>query len=657
MNYQLKTWKVERMVRLWHPTKNGEEDPLNIAASSKKPKWWKCSVGHEWDASPMVITMKEDFNTCPICAGRRILLGFNDLSTTNPFMASMWNHSKNTQLTPQTVTEGSAKKAWWMDKCGHEWESQIVEMCRIDRKSYCPFCAGNRVLAGFNDLETVNPKLAELWHPSLNEKTVSETHPGSKAKVWWLGKCGHDWEAPTSKMAISLESKSQGCPYCYGKMVLVGFNDFASQKPDMVQYWHVPKNGSLTPDSVTVSSGKKVWWVCAKGHQWEKSVSEVSRRETVICPQCKEAKQTAKPQSSLPLEKKVLPKDYLSNEILQSEWHPTKNLPYIFENHPIGTRFNAWWICPKWHEWQSPTSRRLKGNKSESFLSCSVCRGRSFRSGVNDMGTTHPEMAAEWHPTKNGDITPADVQAGSNSQAWWKCKLGHEWRVSPNSRARQIHKNGKISSCPTCSGDIILTGFNDFATKNPELLKEWHPTKNTDVDPTKIHEWSSAKVWWKCEKNGHEWEAMLYSRRDGRGCSKCNLYHSKIEKRLFESLTPHFPDAVHGIHLPVKWHHYSNSSNVDIFIPSMNAVIEYDGSWYHALKKDNDTKKTEALLNAGYNVLRIREDNLFFLDIKGCVELRHYPKKDDIDALAADVARILLTMVIDVDAPMGVSSK
>lgn len=127
-----------------------------------------------------------------------------------------------------------------------------------------------------------------------------------------------------------------------------------------------------------------------------------------------------------------------------------------------------------------------------------------------------PELAKQWHPTKNGDLTPADVAVGSGRRVWWKCPdCGGEWAATVADRA-----SGR--GCPYCAGKKVLAGFNDLATKRPDLADEWHPTKNGDLTPRDVADGSEKKVWWKCNRCGHEWKAAIASRaRSRRGCPKC----------------------------------------------------------------------------------------------------------------------------------------
>lgn len=132
--------KAPRIAKLWHPTLNGSLLPSEVPAGTKKPKWWLCPEGHEWESRPSDMTRKPDASPCPFCAGRRILLGFNDLASQYPDITLEWHPHKNDSLTPQDVSYGSGKSVWWLSPiCGHEWERVVAE--RATKGSGCPYCA------------------------------------------------------------------------------------------------------------------------------------------------------------------------------------------------------------------------------------------------------------------------------------------------------------------------------------------------------------------------------------------------------------------------------------------------------------------------------------------------------------------------------------
>jgi hypothetical protein len=97
----------------------------------------------------------------------------------------------------------------------------------------------------------------------------------------------------------------------------------------------------------------------------------------------------------------------------------------------------------------------------------------------NSLFSRKPSLVKEWHPTKNGSLTPKDVSYGSGEKVWWICGKGHEWEARVLSRS---HGTG----CPYCSGNAVSVD-NCLQTVNPELSKEWHPTKNIPLTPNDVH--------------------------------------------------------------------------------------------------------------------------------------------------------------------------
>ncbi len=137
----------------------------------------------------------------------------------------------------------------------------------------------------------------------------------------------------------------------------------------------------------------------------------------------------------------------------------------------------------------------------------------------------------EWDYLKNSDFMPYDVSFGSDKKVWWKCERGHEYQEKVSKRTLRNF------GCPYCSNHKILKGYNDLATTNPELLEEWDYEKNENIKPTEVFAGSSKEVWWKC-KNGHEWIATIFRRKNGSGCPYCS--NQKVLKGYndFETLYP-----------------------------------------------------------------------------------------------------------------------
>lgn len=179
-----------------------EEDPDSITAGSHKKLRWKCNLGHFWSA---VVSDRAKGQGCAVCAGRQIQLGYNDLSTTHPILATEadgWN--------PQTVTAGSRQSLDWKCSSGHSWKARVDS--RAGNSRGCPICSGHQVLSGVNDLKTTHPELAAQaseWNPT-------SVTAGSHKIVKWKCAAGHIWNAKVSNRA----NLDRNCPSCAKK----GFN-------------------------------------------------------------------------------------------------------------------------------------------------------------------------------------------------------------------------------------------------------------------------------------------------------------------------------------------------------------------------------------------------------------------------------------------------
>ena len=91
-----------------------------------------------------------------------------------------WHKNENLGFIPSQITMGSDKKVWWKCNKGHEWQAIIKSR---NKGNGCPYCAGKKVLKGYNDLDTLNPKLASEWHHTKNgELTPKDVTVGSNKK-------------------------------------------------------------------------------------------------------------------------------------------------------------------------------------------------------------------------------------------------------------------------------------------------------------------------------------------------------------------------------------------------------------------------------------------------------------------------------------------
>ncbi|MDA8530107.1 zinc-ribbon domain-containing protein [Candidatus Poseidonia alphae] len=577
------------LAKEWHSTLNGSLTPYDVKPkSSSHKRWWKCEVAedHIWETEPAARASGEG---CPCCAGKKVVKS-NCLATTHPDLAKLFHPTKNGELTTSDLTAGSNKKVWW--KCNvaddHEWEAAPMTVDRSDGNG-CPCCSGHKVVKS-NCLATTYPELAREFHPTKNgELTPSDVLGGGAKKRWW--KCDvaedHEWKA-----AISSRIRGNGCPFCGGRRVSIS-NNLADCFPNIAAQWHPTKNGELTSNNVTSGTHKKVWWKCevADDHEWETSVQARTGSGTG-CPCC--------------AGHKVVKSNCLetTHPEITAQWHPTKNGDLTPQMVVGGTQQKVWWKCSDNLEHEAWFSSI--GNRTNPWLmaGCHTC-GRDAISDAQSrpiegqsFADVYPNLAEQWHPTKNGQLTPYDLAPRSNKKVWWKCEVAddHEWDAPSNNRSKQ-------PLCPFCTNKRTAKS-NSMASTNPTLAEEWHPTKNGELTPELIVAGSSIKVWWQCKANPeHEWPAVCSS-RPRNGCPYCTIVpRSKPEILVMFELQQFFEIDFddHKIVLGGK------IRDIDLIFREHNLAVEYDGSYWHRDKIAQDTEKTRLLTESGWTVIRARE--------------------------------------------------
>lgn len=492
----------------------------------------------------------------------------------NAQLMAEWNYEKNSDLKPEDCTVSSNKKAWWRCAQGHEWQTTISH--RSNGRG-CPFCSGKRVIKGTNDLQTINPSLAEEWNYDKNEGlTPTDVLPNSNKNVWWICKEGHEWQSQIYNRNIG-----NRCPYCSGRKVLSGYNDLQTVNSHLATEWNYEKNGNLKPSNFTANSGKKVWWKCKKGHEWQAVIGD--RNNGKGCPICDSERHTSFPEYALAY--------YLNKhglEVIHSYKEKGYELDIFIPSSKIAIEYDGYY----WHK--SKMKKDLEKNKKckndgiklyrireglmplddssidyvvrkdqkdlsiilEKVLSeiiglsinvdlikdgISIENLREFTEKEESFLLSNPEIAQEWNYEKNGHLKPENVTPNSDKMVWWKCVHEHEWQAI-------IGNRNKGSGCPYCSGKKVLKGYNDLLTVNPMVAIEWDYEKNGELKPENFTSNSGEKVWWRCGK-GHEWQATINNRSNGTGCPYCSNKKVLIGYNDLQTINPT---------LAQEWNHEKN---------------------------------------------------------------------------------------------------
>lgn len=341
-----------------------------------------------------------------------------NLAALYPALMPEWHPTKNPGLDPAKLLPRSNRKAWWKCPWGHEWEAQI---CSRTAGSGCPYCAGKRVWAG-NCLEANYPQAASRWHLRKNGSlTPRDVAPNSRKSVWWLCERGHEW-----KRSIDKEVRSQGCPYCSGRLACAE-NSLASLHPGLAREWDFEKNAPLAPHDVTVKTKRRVWWKCDRGHSWQMDI-RVRCSGIGSCPYCR-GKQVCAENSLQALSPQIA-----------AEWDASKNPGLSPELVTNRSSKKVWWKCAKGHSWQALVrSRTVLGS------GCPVCAGKAASPDYN-LATEYPDIARDWDPRRNSQ-PPEAYLPYSNKEAWWKChRCGTGWKALIIRRTREGNR------CPQCGG-------------------------------------------------------------------------------------------------------------------------------------------------------------------------------------------------------------
>ena len=364
----------------------------------------------------------------------------------------------------------------------------------------------------------------------------------------------------------------------------------ADEWTDLKLRLHDASPRALTREQITVGDSTSARYICAKGHRIEMTPNTLAgalRNGRVGCVYCANLKALSGYNSVLE-----------THPLLALQWHPTKNGAKRPSDVLAGSNSEKyWWQCERLHEFEETPNNRSRGK------GCPFCSRSRADPGVTSIDATHPEIAAEFHPNRNGSVTAGMVLSGSGKTLWWVCPAaGHEFEDTPYARthgrgcsvcaglkrnennlervhpriARTWHKtrNGVLTprgvsaresktkywwvceeqhpydmtvsnrvagkGCRYCANQEPLTGWNTLGDTQPWLAAEWHPTKNGGATPYMFVAGSSKKAWWLC-RLGHDFEQAIVKRLDGQGCQYCG---NKKVWPGYNDATTRYPDLI-----------------------------------------------------------------------------------------------------------------
>ena len=280
------------------------------------------------------------------------------------------------------------------------------------------------------------PELVAEWHPTKNGNLLpDEFHVGSHEKVWWKCSKGHEWQTELRMRT----RRGTGCPKCSGVIASSDYN-IGKSRPDLVVEWNYNRN-KTKPEDHTPNSGKKIWWRCALGHEWEATIDQRNRKgEGRGCPYC--ASKLASPENNLEIAR---PDD-------AKQWDIEKNKGLFPSQVLAQSNKLAWWLCDKGHSYQSTIASKTS-SVAES-AGCPYCSNK-VANEENNLAVKFPSLKKEWH-SKN-EKKPEEYVPGSNEKVWWICKRKHEWKTSI------AHRSLSGRGCPYCTNQSSRNELRIFA--------------------------------------------------------------------------------------------------------------------------------------------------------------------------------------------------
>ena len=411
-----------------------------------------------------------------------------------------WDYSKN-DLDPKKMTIGSSKSAHWKcSTCGHEWGVRIRN--RGVYGSGCPSCNKKkgrrktirREIRKIGSLADLHPELMEEWDFSKNTSKPSEFLSGSGESVYWICKtCGHSWKAK-----IKNRVAGKGCPQCQ-KGYRISF-------PEKAIYFYLNK---YLP--CTVEENFKDTWLLGKeldvyipslklgieydGSPWHRDLKRDMEKNR-LCQENDVLLLRIREKGCVPL-KETDNIIYTVNPKREMESQLTEAIQNIFEF--ISSHFHL----------------LLEYNIDFPKDRTDIYELLKLHKQENSIQNLYPEIAKYWHPTKNGTITPKDVNSYCEKNYWWICEQGHVYDMSPKNKAI------KGSRCPVCSNKRVIKGYNDLESEHPDIAKYWDYEFNGKLLPSEVSSGSKKKAYWTCTRNHHYPRRIHSQTKFNYGCPEC----------------------------------------------------------------------------------------------------------------------------------------
>ncbi|MCX5328520.1 zinc-ribbon domain-containing protein [Streptomyces sp. NBC_00140] len=439
--------------------------------------------------------------------------------------------------------------------------------------------------------------VAEEFHPTKNAPLAPDQVPYSwKEKVWWQCRKNpqHVWDATPNNR--TKKTRPTGCRDCHGKRLNSKVpleRSLQGRFPDIAAELNAQRSG-FTAAEVLYGAKTQAWWKCPKpfGHpDYPMPVnSRTNPGQKQGCSYC--AGKRLSPERSLASVAPWIADEFLSavNGTVPEKIFSQDNRRYV-------------WRCSKFpsHRWAASPNNRV-GKKS----SCPFCSGARVWE-ANRLGDLRPDLVEEWDVDRNGPLTPWMLSVGSSRKVHWKCPKGadHRWPA-------RVYKRTAGQGCRFCAGHEVSESTSLLALR-PDLAAQLDAEKS-GISAAELTVGSNQVVHWICPINPeeHTWPAKVLNRTlNGTGCRDCNLPGTSAQEVRLAAELGTVLDVAYDLHTVRT---VERVERVDIYVPSLSLILEFDGSYWHETTEEADAAKSRRLRTVVRHVVRIREHPLDCLD-------------------------------------------
>ena len=440
-------------------------DPSTIASKSGKKFWWvcpECGESHE-----KVAINQHKSPLCRKCGHKKAIangykkrIARSHSVADDPILSMYWDYKNNAENPADVTYKSNHLYKWVCSECGKGFERTANNE---NKSTLCQECGhkkgtANGYVSRINKSHSIadDPILSKCWDYHKNVEDPAKLAYKCNRKFYWIcPNCGVGFERAANHM-----NEGQLCNECTIKKRTQTRHDAYMQTaksiaddPIQSKYWDYDHNLE-DPKTIPFRSNGYFFWICPECGTSYKRNASYQYVSSHLCNDCADkARLAAHAATRLERSEKVSDRPNL-----MAQWDFEKNTisPDLVLAHAL-TEY--WWKCPMCGAIEKSTPS--KKYETKVCWNCrSIAGGKSRRISEvkrkGSFGSQHPNLAKEWHPTRNGDITPYDITSGCGDYFYWQCKYGHVFRTSPAERVK------RHAGCPTCR-KWLRTSFTEQA--------------------------------------------------------------------------------------------------------------------------------------------------------------------------------------------------